>query len=910
MGYRRFSFMSSCLARRLESTIAADHDFLEQLCKSENQMHLDALYAHMLFACVDSERNKARKLLGAAVLLNGHSTPALLATLLELPPQEVITLLQTFVDARLLTTATPLDFITETTSLRLCHDSLRGFVVDPHRCPVKVYLVSPADYHEALLDRCLSLLNEHLRQDICEIRNPGLANADVPDLPARIGRSVTEALRYACVSWPVHLVGSSSLSGTVSAALLDFCAKHLLHWLEVLSLLGELMPAEGHLPKMIAWCQVNVLCVALMSSNQEQQHHFADLPLMQDIAELLRDVYRALQLYAYPMASHALQVYHSILATLPHCRLLDHTEKTQTVTPCLVSPRSSDWSSLVKVIEGHTGFVLTAAFSPNGAHIVSGSYDETIRVWDAVTGKQLGVLKGHTGWVFSVAFSPDGAHIVSGSADNTIRIWNAHTGKQLAVLKGHTNWVKSVAFVLDGARIVSGSLDDTVRVWDAHMGKQLAVLKGHTGWVFSVAFSPDGTHIASGSSDRTVRVWDALTGKQLAVHKGHANWVKSVAFSPDGTRVISGSLDKTVRVWDAHTGKQLAVLKGHTGWVFSVAFSPDGTHIASGSSDKTVREWDSHTGKQLAVLKGHTNWVKNVAFSPDGARIVSGALDNTVRIWDARTCKQFAVLECHTGWVRSVAFSPNRTHIVSGSDDETVRVWDAHTGKQLAVLKGHTYWVLSAALSSDGAHIVSGSGDGTVRVWDADLGKQLAVLEGHTGWVFSVAFSPDGAHIVSGSGDKTVRLWSAHTGKQLAVLEDHKDGVWSVAFSPDGKCITSQDIYGAELAWNLTSVLLHEQSHTHVVPPTLLDVHDFTSAEGLLAHLPPTPTGTLVWNEESGWISWQRSRTHSVRLCWLPHERRGYSFASHDMTAAIGARHGAVTILTFSEVIAMLDTVM
>jgi WD40 repeat protein len=435
-------------------------------------------------------------------------------------------------------------------------------------------------------------------------------------------------------------------------------AKHLLHWLEVLSLLGELMPAEGHLPKMIAWCQVNVLCIALMSSNQEQQHHFADLPLMQDIAELLRDVYRALQLYAYLMASHALQVYHSILATLPHCRLLDHTEKTQTVTPCLVSPRSSDWSSLVKVIEGHTGFVLTAAFSPNGAHIVSGSYDETIRVWDAMTGKQLGMLKGHTGWVFSVAFSPDGAHIVSGSADDTIRIWNAHTGKQLAVFKGHT------------------------------------------------------------------------------------------------------------------------------------------------------------------------------------------------------------------------------------------------------------YWVLSAALSPDGAHIVSGSGDGTVRVWDVDLGKQVAVLEGHTGWVFSVAFSPDGAHIVSGSGDKTVRLWSAHTGKQLAVLEDHKDGVWSVAFSSDGKCITSQNIHGAELAWDLTSVLLHEQSHTHVVAPTLLDVHDFTSAEGPLDHLPPTPTGTLVWNEESGWISWQRSRTHSVRLCWLPHERRGYSFASHDMTAAIGARHGAVTILTFSDVIAMLDTLV
>jgi hypothetical protein len=211
--YRLSSLISSCIAWRLESTIAADHDFLEQLCKISNQMHLDALYVHMLSACVDGEREEACKLLGTAVLLNRHSTPTLLATLLELPPQEVVTLLQTFVDARVLTTATSLDLITETTSLRVCHDSFRGFVFGPPRCLVKQYLILSRENHEALLYRCLSLLNEHLRQDICEIRNPGLANADVPDLPARISRYVPEAVRYACVAWPVHLAGSISYLG-------------------------------------------------------------------------------------------------------------------------------------------------------------------------------------------------------------------------------------------------------------------------------------------------------------------------------------------------------------------------------------------------------------------------------------------------------------------------------------------------------------------------------------------------------------------------------------------------------------------------------------------------------------------------------------------------------------------------
>jgi hypothetical protein len=253
--------MPSCIAWRLESTIAADHDFLEQLCIPSNQMHLDALYVHMLSAFVDGEGEEPRKLLGAVALLNRHSTPALLAAVLELPLEKVVILLQTFVDARLLTTPSPLNLITETTSLRLCHDSLRGFVVDPLRCRLKQYLVSPQDEHETLLNRCLSLLNEHLCYDICEIRNPGLANVDVPDLRARIARYIPEAVRYACVAWPAHLAGSGSLSGTVSVALLHFFAEHLLHWLEALSLLEELLSAHNHIPIILAWCQVSVMFV-------------------------------------------------------------------------------------------------------------------------------------------------------------------------------------------------------------------------------------------------------------------------------------------------------------------------------------------------------------------------------------------------------------------------------------------------------------------------------------------------------------------------------------------------------------------------------------------------------------------------------------------------------------------------
>ena len=256
--------------------------------------------------------------------------------------------------------------------------------------------------------------------------------------------------------------------------------------------------------------------------------------------------------------------------------------------------------------------------------------------------------------VSCIAFSPDGNRIVSGSHDQSVRVWDAKTGEQLMVLQGHIGIVTSASFSPDGNRIVSGSDDQLVRVWDAQTGEQLMELQGHTGFVNSVSFSPDGNRIVSGSKDQSVQVWDVKTGEQLMVLQGHTNWVNSVSFSPDGNQIVSCSSDKSVLVWDANTGEQLMELQGHTNWVNSVSFSPDGNQIVSGSFDQSVRVWDAKMSKQLQMLQAHTNWLNSVSFSPDGNQILSCSNDQSVGIWANLNLDASWVMD-EDGWILSGA---------------------------------------------------------------------------------------------------------------------------------------------------------------------------------------------------------------------------------------------------------------
>ncbi len=252
-------------------------------------------------------------------------------------------------------------------------------------------------------------------------------------------------------------------------------------------------------------------------------------------------------------------------------------------------------------------------------------------------------IRGHEEPVSCIAINPDGLTMASGSYDNTIKLWDISTGKWKRTLEGHLNAIYSLAFDNEGTKLASGSFDATVKLWDVNEGRELLTLVGHRTIVLGIAFSPDGSWIATGSNDKTIRIWDAKSGELVKNLNGEHGAVRCLTFDKEGKQLVSGCEDSTIQIWDLTEDKVSRTLVGHSSAVSSICLSPDGSTLSSSSWDKTIRLWDFDSGSVIKILEGHKNEVSSVVFSPEGLELASGSWDRTVRIWNAESGKETRV---------------------------------------------------------------------------------------------------------------------------------------------------------------------------------------------------------------------------------------------------------------------------
>jgi WD40 repeat protein len=394
----------------------------------------------------------------------------------------------------------------------------------------------------------------------------------------------------------------------------------------------------------------------------------------------------------------------------------------------------------IKPIENKQS-VTSVVFAPDGKTLASGDMDNNVRFWnvttgeprnfrDVTTGQYLNTLKGHAQTVWSLAFTPDGKTLASGSDDDTIRLWDVVTGKEIRTLK-HENHVFSVAFTRDGKTLASGGEGGSIKLWDV---KELSTLQ-HSNSVYRLTFTPDGK-LTSGDKN-TFRFWDVTTGKEqsppLKLEEQMNSLAPTPALTPDGKTRASAD-GNTIKLWDVARGKLLGAYKADSQAVWSVVFSQNGRMLASSGQDHTIVFWAITPGRDgLKLTRGVTlrkQIVSSMAFTQDGRTFASSSFDSilqlsTIQLWDVATGKLLGKpFQGHAGRVSSLAFAPDGKTLASGDETSAIKLWDITTGRELATLKGRAS-VMSLAFALDSRTLASGEPDGTVRLWFAATDEQV-----------------------------------------------------------------------------------------------------------------------------------------------------------------------------------------
>lgn len=310
---------------------------------------------------------------------------------------------------------------------------------------------------------------------------------------------------------------------------------------------------------------------------------------------------------------------------------------------------------------GYKFGIENAALSPDGKLTISCSTCNPVRVHDAATGAIRSEYSGYPGddSVQSCTFSPDGkTALATALHDDSVKLWDARSGKTLQTFVGHESCVTDAAFNADGSRIVSASWDRSVRTWETATGKALVVIRKHGGDVNGCAFVPGTNTVISISDDKTARIFHAENGTPIRIFRAGYK-VTTFAVSPDGKRLFTGCSTEPVQtLWDVKTGRRIRTL---------------------GLPCQTLREWMSWLCDLTGSPYPFNDYIHCAAFSPDGKWLVTGSLDQGIRIRDGLTGDLVLRVRSRSGHaegVEAVSFSADGRKLLTGSDDGTLKIWD------------------------------------------------------------------------------------------------------------------------------------------------------------------------------------------------------------------------------------------
>ena len=638
-------------------------------------------------------------------------------------------------------------------SIHIFHKSFPDFLTDPNRCQDPQFFVDPSVHHGEILLSCLHLMEEKLKRNICNLDDyTDLSSVD--NLSACRKKHIGDGLGYACQFWTKHLV-RSPIRGhdaeKVQQAIEKFFTTHLLFWIEVLVVMKSLDLCVHSINDIQQW-------YTLVGSWHTVLNLYSPLVKGGNVCKWADESQQLILRYFDIISNSPSQIYCSALPLFPPSSWLYQSFSSGVPQGVkVVAGLQTGWEVHLRTVSlSHMPLVL--AYWEN--IVVVGLGSGGIIILDESTGIQTSTLSGHGDWVRSLIISSDGACVVSGSDDKSVKLWEIQTGALVKTFLGHTCSISSVSISTDMTLVTSGSWDCTVCLWDVQTGECQKVIKQSCP-VTSVAFSPtDPRCIISASQDGIVQTWD-INGCQ----NGPSYEGTHVTFSPSGLRFILWGR-RVARVYNPQSSSIVEFQLGdHDIWC--CCFSPD-ERLVAGAAGHTIYLWDITGSKPnpFETHVGHTSFITSMAFSSH-SHLILASDDKTVKFWQIGGVSTKSVAHS-LATIKSITLQTKKQLAISSDLAGAVKIWNLSTGQLKTTFQTGATGKRDLGYLDDRL-IMAWYGwkmgvAGRVYVLDVEKGEVLRMFAPPSSGALDIKISGDGSKVFL-LDRKCIQAWSIQTGE-------------------------------------------------------------------------------------------------------------------------------------------------
>lgn len=495
-----------------------------------------------------------------------------------------------------------------------------------------------------------------------------------------------------------------------------------------------------------------------------------------------------------------------------------------------------------QVLQGHEGAVSMGVFSPDGKSVITVSFDQTVRVWDAESRNELRQYTQHTAPVFCLAVSGDGSTMVTGAQDNTLRIWDLPPASHARLFKEHQAQVNGIALSPNGKNLISVSEDKTVQHRSIADGDSNASTRhGHIASVLSLDYQGAGTYFATGDAVGSVKLWSPFLDSPQGEFQIGGVPITQLQFAPNNQQLFTAGNDGVVRSWQLmpsaplvtdlggsslidwslNSGASQAVClgsnqafvvnltTGNSGTPHavsgyqptSITYAPNGSWYGIADRTGSVHLHQSSDGFARGSIQCHQGPINAVVAHPDSVRFATTGTDGKVQVWgqpvsteeNPEPLYQWEVSKGATVAGTALVFTPDQQHLLCGADDGTIRQWNLSNGELVRTIDAHastTPRIRDLVVAPNSQLIASVGEDRTLRTWNLQDGSPLQVMQ-HPAAIHRVSLSPDGKRAAVACDDGFVRVWDVETGQLLEWIGGHNSAVTLVGYLNDGKTIAS-----------------------------------------------------------------------------------------------------------------------